>query len=362
MEDHKKEDDIEQYLKTWGELKRFLRTTWNVSDFSIKALYFLVLGWPILLAYVCAIGGGTKLTSALALIPFVAFALALSISLAVDAVILTDPRGRKIFKWIMAIIGAELAVGIYLSALPLYNDPDLVPMVVLVLAAILVVQLSGKMKRIKTILWIFLIALTIVFIKGGREKALSDTKDNQQHTSSPAVYEVQKGYLVKNPSVPTRPLVAAETFKKISRGGSYVEIETNCADFLHNIIPINPGEKVKIMHINMAPMIHRNRCAFNIAGDTAPISGSAPGEETLPWYKENLPHPDMPAYKLVFMLTDSSGIIARDYIKGDGEFVVFQNTGNDEAILHADYNYPKQFLSGVGRMGDTASISFVVYQ
>lgn len=377
MEDRKKErgyfdsfdvfGDIPKHWETWEELKRFFRTTWNVSDFSLKALYFLVLGWPILLAYVCAMGGGTKITSSLALIPFVAFALVLGISLAADAVILTDPTGRKIFKWIMAIIGVELVIGVYLTAVPLYNDPDLVPMLVLVLAAILVISLSGKLKRIRTLLWITLIVLTIIFVKGGREKVLSDHPDVPEKTQynqnqGSYGYELKEGYLVEKPSIPTQPLVAAETFKKISSGGSYIEIETNCADFLHNIAPVNPGEKIKIMHINMDPGVRRNRCTYNIAGDAAPISGSAPGEETLPWYKENLPYPDLPAYALVFILTDSSGnIIARDYIKGNGQFIIFQNTGDDEAIVHADYNYPKQFLNQVGRLGDTVTVSFAVY-
>lgn len=352
-----KENEWEMLREFW----RFLDITWHTGNFLGRIFIVFLVGWPILLAYFAAFGGGTAFTGALAIIPFITATLAISVFPVIDAIALANGKGRKIFKWIMAIVGIELVIGIYVSVVPLSNDAGLVPVLVATFAALLTIYLSGKLKRIRTLLWIFLIVLTIIFIKGGREKISSTA--NAQQTGAPAQtqYEMQNGYRIKKPGMPLSAFTIPETSKKISQGGSRVVIETNCVDFLHGIMPIRPGEKVKITHVNMAPDFDRNRCSYNIAGDTAPIAGGMPGEKTLPWYKQNLPYPDFPAYALVFILTDSSGIIAKGHIKDEGQYLILENTGTQEAILHADYNYLPQYMDQVGLAGKTVTVSFDAY-
>lgn len=356
------EDDAPDEKKPWEmleQLLRFIDIAWHTGNFLGKISIIFLVGWPIFLAAFAALGGGTTLTAILALMPFLTAVMMLSTFPIIDAAVLANGKGRRIFKWVMAIIGVELVIGIYLSVVPVSNDAGLVPTLILVLAAILVIQLSGKMKRIKTLLWIGLIVLTIVFIKGGRDKVLSDTKDAPQQTSAPAEYKVHNGYLVRT----GEPQVVreADTYKKISRDGDYIEIETDCVKFLSNMVSINPGEKTKVMHMSMFPNVRRNQCAYSITGDALPITGKRDrSETTLPWIRENLPHPEFPAGVLVFFLKDSTGVIAKDYIRDEGGYVILQNIGMKEATLHADHNTPPQFKNQVGFTGDTATISIAV--
>lgn len=342
--------DLPKYIKTWEEFKRLFCTAWNVGDFYVRALYFLVLGWPILLAYVCAMGAGAKLTSALALIPFVAFALALGAFLVINAALLTNPDVRKVFKWIMVIIGVELTVGVYMSAMPLYNDPELVPLLVLVLAAILVISLSGKMKRIRTALWITLIGLTIIFIGGGRAKmSLGGTNDGARNNAPPPY---SQGSYLENELIVKRECTAdhivpkreSVTYIKPVPNLPIINMVQDCRND-DMITRLEPGEEIAARHRDFGPLREKeNRCSYNYCGDAVPVGGEK-GTVTRTRFVTDLPFPEFPFGVLVFYIIDDEGKLTDSgYVSTPGGIVYLANKSDKQGTLFSRLNIMKGYF------------------
>jgi hypothetical protein len=160
-------------MGTLREAWAILVSLWNTGNRLARWTIGIIGFWPIVLIGV-AITGIPTLTSLLALLPVLAIILLLLalIDPLVLAVIGSFERGRSALRISATIIGAELVIGVYFSVIPVWKDRGLVPLLVLILAAIgfLAAGLQGKIaKGTISILVLLAIILTITFISGGRE-------------------------------------------------------------------------------------------------------------------------------------------------------------------------------------------------
>jgi len=269
-------------------------------------------------------------------------------------------KGQSFFKWLLTILGVEIVIGVVFAVVDFTKAPGLAPLALLTVSGLVALGIGKKkIGIVSTFLWVVLVIIFILILYPGDGENKKKQEDRKAVAPAKATYQLHDGYMVRT----GEPQVVREddSYKKISKGGNYIEIETNCVKFLSNIISINPGEKVKVMHINMFPYVRRNQCAYSITGDALSITGKRDrSQTTLPWIRENLPHPEFPAGVLVFYLKDSTGVIIKDYIKDEGDYVILKNSGVKEATLHATYNTPSQFKNQVGITGDTVTISVAV--
>src|SRR3972149_10329301 len=153
-----------------GQIGRFFGIVWRTGNFWGGIFILLIVCWPLFLALIATIGAGTAITSLLALIPFFAIVAGVAAYPVISAALVYFNKSRNILGWIAAIIGTELVIGAYFSALPLSNDRGLVPLLILVIAALVLLSLAKKLAFVRSILWIALIILTAIFIFGGREE------------------------------------------------------------------------------------------------------------------------------------------------------------------------------------------------
>lgn len=148
---------------------------WHRGGIWARLAIVIIALWPVLITFAAFIGW-SFLTAIVALLPLAAivFGLIALIDPLVIAVIGTV--WPKFLKTSALIIGTELAIGVYFSAVPVENERGLIPLALLLLLAIIFLVLGQKMKIIASILIILFLSLTLIFIFG-RDKAWEKTKE-----------------------------------------------------------------------------------------------------------------------------------------------------------------------------------------
>ncbi len=141
-----------------------VRNLWYAGNYWVRWAILIAALWPIAIA-VAALTGWTFLTAVIALIPFVAivFGLIATFDPLVIAAAGTSASGRKILTAAAAIIGAELAVGVFFSVVPVANNPGLIPLTLLTMVALVFLALSGTKGRAVAMLTLVLIGITAMF-------------------------------------------------------------------------------------------------------------------------------------------------------------------------------------------------------
>ena len=86
-------------------------------------------------------------------------------------IILQNPLARRGLIWLAAAIGVELSVGVYFSTIPVSRDAGLVPILVLTALAMLFLRIGGIGKILIRIFAVLLLAITLIFLLGGRNRA-----------------------------------------------------------------------------------------------------------------------------------------------------------------------------------------------
>jgi len=135
--------------------------------------------WPFVLLGV-ALTGSAGVVSAVAFLPLVGFPVFMIALAAVypllSGILVTIPGIRVLFGWLFIVIFAELIIGLYLAAVPVWNNPGLIPvlaLLVVVLGMWLVLkrQLSWRQGAWFTkALTLAIAVVTIAFFFGGKPK------------------------------------------------------------------------------------------------------------------------------------------------------------------------------------------------
>lgn len=330
------------------QISRFFGIVWRTGNFWGRIFILLIVGWPFLLAFTSAVGGGVTFTSLLALMPFFAIVAGIAAYPVISAALVYFDKSRAILGWIAAIIGTELAIGAYFSALPLSNDRGLAPLLVLVIAALILLSLAKKLASVRTVLWIALVILTLIFAFGGREAIKEKAEANYHPPTHPAPYP--QDYNKKE----TRRFEYAEP-----GGGVMVKLQTNCdrEDFIA-VIP--PRHKINLHHVYFAETVKANRCSYDVYGRSFPIYGPSDDWQTKEEFAGDLVAPQFKAMRSLIKFLHPNMRTAYQGIKRDGDSISAENCSDGEIRIYHVYNVSKGILfSGsaqqIGHDGSTVT-------
>lgn len=149
------------------------------ANLLLRIALFTALFWPlavIVAAILFAPHVAQTVVPIVDLVPLVAiFFLLIGTPFAL-AVILQKPAARRGFLWLAAAIGVELSIGVYFSTIPVSKDAGLVPLLLLTALAIFFLRVGGIARWLVRIFAFLVVAITIVFLLGGRNKALNSVE------------------------------------------------------------------------------------------------------------------------------------------------------------------------------------------
>lgn len=155
-------------MNTLREIFGLLGQLWNTGDRLLRIAVLLICLWPFVLIDVALLI--EPMVVFLAILPVFGSILLLAEYPMVIAVVSAFDGGRRGLRWIATIIGAELVIGFYLSVVSVSNDPMLVPLLIISLAAILFFAIGAQgdfsRKAVRFFIAVFLI-LTAIFLLGG---------------------------------------------------------------------------------------------------------------------------------------------------------------------------------------------------
>ena len=181
---------------------------WNTGNRWIRWALVIFMSWPV--ATIISAISVPLLVPYIALLPL--FTIVLLFIAWLDPLVVVAiaafPKGRMALKWLAGIIAVELVIGIYLSVVPVINNPVLVPLLILVITAMVFLFISPiKNKWAKRILYVLVVIITIIFflpntMKAIKEKgkrwdertaiSLLEEKPKQPTTAQPRVAEVER--------------------------------------------------------------------------------------------------------------------------------------------------------------------------
>lgn len=176
------------------QTRRLLQVLWDTGNFFIRLAVVLILGWPVALTVLVLVGVRGDTTVALALIPVVALVLLLLVIPPMLPVLVMavppQPFGhiwglgrvrfpsraerlrtlKRVLKFLTLVAGTELAIGIYLAGVPVWNDPGLIWWLLAATVVFVMFWLSGYRHRwFRRLFVLIVLAITILFFLGGRE-------------------------------------------------------------------------------------------------------------------------------------------------------------------------------------------------
>lgn len=193
----------EKTMNTFEEIWNFFLDLWDTGNFWVRIAIVMLIAWPIAIFLAALLFSSQWLTAIVALIPL--FALFLFLFAFIDplvwAVVAQFEGGRKAIRWLGAIIGIELLIGVLLSIVPVGNDRKLLPLLLLSIFAVIFVQFfpSEKWRRgITRILGLVALSIVLIMFLGGRKELFAkakswwteDEKPKANITESPSTREL----------------------------------------------------------------------------------------------------------------------------------------------------------------------------
>ena len=347
------------------ELKRFSSVVWNTGNFWGRIVILLWAGYPILVALVRVMGGGIALTASLAFMPFLTLVIVLSIAPLISIAAAKMKWSGNIVKWTISIVGFELVIGGSFAMVPLANDWELVPILLVVIAAIVMLKISKTKTAFMPLLWVALVVLTIIFIAGGREKAIGliPKGSGQQDTAPPPTPQgyMENGYYVPDVRFTIGPKVRAETYRKELLPGREFEMVIDCRDMDQYVVTIPPGKTAQIRHIDYGPYEpKKSSCSYGFGNYRAPVNGT-PGMVARPRFEEDFFFTDVPPLVTAFYIENMRGGKSKtpDHIKKLGGSVYFTNPTQEDMEVHVQKNLTQALYAdkltrdGIGWDGST---------
>lgn len=92
------------------------------------------------------------------------------------ALLFGNPVVRQGFLLVCALIGCELAIGVYFALVPVSNDPGLIPLLVLAASALFFLRVARYAQWLIVFLTLILIGITAAFFVGGRAELMKQFK------------------------------------------------------------------------------------------------------------------------------------------------------------------------------------------
>ena len=165
------------------------------ANFVLKTGLFIAILWP-LAAMATAIflspSNAQTIVPIIELSPLAGlFFIILGASFGI-AILFRNPLVRQGFVWVCALIGVELAIGVYFALVPVSNDPGLIPLLVLAASALFFLRIAGYAQWLSALLTLLLIGITVTFFVGGRAELLKQfhsivTQTEAVHTTTQVV-------------------------------------------------------------------------------------------------------------------------------------------------------------------------------
>lgn len=157
-----------------------------------------------------------------------------------------DPDAKVGFRWLFALIGVELAIGIYFAVVPVANDPGLTPLLILGASALFFLRLAQITRWLRVLITLLLIAITVIFIGGGRRKMqaeLTPSRDVPVIRLPPP----QATPTERHPAAPTRAATSAPTATPTVVPASDQNISKNAALTQQTSLPPPQPEPAKVI-------------------------------------------------------------------------------------------------------------------
>src|SRR5579863_201573 len=149
------------------------------ANLLLRIALFTALFWPlavIVAAILFAPHVAQTIVPIVDLVPLVAIFFLLVGAPFALAIILQKPAARRGLLWLAAAIGVELSIGVYFSTIPVSKDAGLIPLLLLTALAIFFLRVGGIARWLVRIFAFLVVAITIVFLLGGRNKALNSVE------------------------------------------------------------------------------------------------------------------------------------------------------------------------------------------
>ena len=162
-------------MPTFQALAALAGRLWNTGNTWARWAIGVMSVWPPLLALV-ALFGSRALTSTFGLVPLAAlvFVLVAWTDPLVIPILAATHFGRTGLQWMSTVLAAELLLGVYFALVPVYNDPGLIPLFFLIVAALGFLSLGAGFhgRRVfQMMLLSVVLIMTVVFIAGGSAAA-----------------------------------------------------------------------------------------------------------------------------------------------------------------------------------------------
>lgn len=367
-----------EFWKALKEAKRFLDVMWHTSNFWGRIFIFLIVSYPMLAMSVRVMGGSIAVAASLAFMPFLALVIALSIVPVITVVAAEMKWSGNIVTWIIAVVGFDLVIGGAFAAVPLANDSGLVPILLVVVAAIVTLKIAGIKTIFIPLLWIALLALVIIFVLGGRNKISSTMATTpQKQNFQQGAYHVEDGLRIQPCTLErAKPVIVPPipTYIQKIPGTPITKAVVNCREY-QEIGDIGPHETIDIRHISYGIEREKgNRCSYNICGDSYPVGGT-PGAITRAQFTNDMAFEAFssdkvvkhlgktaPAGAMMFWVVDTKGkVTGFGVMGGPGGILKLANISTLPGTVYMAPNYQRSYYEDpeykwqIGADGSTAT-------
>jgi hypothetical protein len=154
-----------------------LLTFYEQGNVALRIALFIVVLWPLSALAAAMMLTGSKAQTIVPIVDMIPVAAILFVILGAPfglIVLLRHPLARKGFLFLVGLIGIELAVGFYLSVVPVSSDRGLVPLLMLGTMALFFLSVAKLARFLRFLVTLALIIITIIFVDGGRMGFSSD--------------------------------------------------------------------------------------------------------------------------------------------------------------------------------------------
>lgn len=206
---------------------------WNTGNRWVRWAIAIIASWPLLMIYF-SISPASALVPYTALLPL--FAVILLFIAWLDPLVVVAiaafPKGRTVLKWLAGIIAVELIIGIYLSVVPVINNPALVPLLILIVAAMVFLFISPiKNKWTKRILYALVVIITLSFFFPNIMKAIREKGEKWDKKTAVSLLEEEPKRLLTPPraAVAEKPICDGPAIYKFDgKNEIQIPIRPNC--------------------------------------------------------------------------------------------------------------------------------------
>ena len=157
-------------VKTAG--KAFL-IFWEAGNYWVRLLTVVAVTWPIAMVTVAILNFKPMTVVPLLTLALIFIALTIFLVAPVGFIALARiTRARPVLLYLVFAVVVEILVGIYLSIVPVSTDPELVPLLTIIVLAIAGLKIVGKWRWVIAPLVFFAVAISLIFFLGGRHKVM----------------------------------------------------------------------------------------------------------------------------------------------------------------------------------------------